>query len=412
MAKLIRGKIVVEKKAEETVELPLRDGSTFASDAAPWVGAEQRWRSGIVPPPHEDAAQYLDLMRKVTSEEQEGLTLTMDELDTVLSTLPPAPVSAGGRGAVRRRTSLRLLGYAMVAGIAMVFTWVVVGMRGADNSAKSSSAEGGRSDGAPTQLHAAASPIAADLNVVCPTVVGEDACEKGSEDEEVVSERQLVSEPTVASVEAKAPVAPAPAAVKRSRSAKSSPTKVDAVQRLSVYALANAAPVAEVPVAATETGELSTESSDETNAEISAETSSTHDEDAADPFAEAAIGSMASVLKMAKVERPEASPETLPDYRFSAPPEDDSAAVPDKASIERTMGSIAPEVKKCNRGASGRVVIELDVAGNTGRVVSARAVDPEAVGITAARCAARAVKLAKFPRFDKSRFTVTYSFDI
>jgi len=51
------------------------------------------------------------------------------------------------------------------------------------------------------------------------------------------------------------------------------------------------------------------------------------------------------------------------------------------------------------------------VAGATGRVVSAEPTGV-AAGTSLGQCAARAVRLAKFPRFEQERLQIRYPFDI
>jgi hypothetical protein len=129
-----------------------------------------------------------------------------------------------------------------------------------------------------------------------------------------------------------------------------------------------------------------------------------------DVVGRAAIGSMSAALKLAKAEHSEVG--DIVSAGVMAGDDPDSKRGPSSASVRRTMESIASEVKKCRRGTAGQVMLKLEVSGNTGRVLSAESLAHDEVGVTAAQCAVRAVKLAKFPPFEKSRFTVTYTFDI
>ncbi|HUT76987.1 MAG TPA: hypothetical protein VM285_04835, partial [Polyangia bacterium] len=86
------------------------------------------------------------------------------------------------------------------------------------------------------------------------------------------------------------------------------------------------------------------------------------------------------------------------------------SAKPSREQVQAAMDAVAPHVAKCGPG-SGRIVISVSVAGATGRVVSA---DPtgETAGTTLGLCAARAAKLAKFPRFEQERLQIKYPFDL
>jgi hypothetical protein len=83
---------------------------------------------------------------------------------------------------------------------------------------------------------------------------------------------------------------------------------------------------------------------------------------------------------------------------------------PSRAQVKTAMDAVAPQVQKCGPG-SGRVVLSVTVAGPTGRVVNAEPTG-EAVGTPHGLCAARAVKLAKFPPFQQARLNIKYPFDL
>ena len=124
-----------------------------------------------------------------------------------------------------------------------------------------------------------------------------------------------------------------------------------------------------------------------------------------------AIASMASVLALARETPPETPADVLLDGSVIDVDEAE-AGVPSKTVVHRTMSSIAPKIKECHRASSGQVVLKLAVAGNTGRVIYAIPVEKTDIGISEALCAARLVKLVKFPKFDSARFTMTYTFEI
>jgi hypothetical protein len=83
---------------------------------------------------------------------------------------------------------------------------------------------------------------------------------------------------------------------------------------------------------------------------------------------------------------------------------------PSREQVKAAMDSVAPMVVKCGQGG-GRIVVSLVVAGATGRVLSAEPTG-DAAGTPLGLCAARAVKLAKFPAFKQDRLQIKYPFDL
>ncbi|MCP4602322.1 MAG: hypothetical protein GY847_17700 [Proteobacteria bacterium] len=83
---------------------------------------------------------------------------------------------------------------------------------------------------------------------------------------------------------------------------------------------------------------------------------------------------------------------------------------PSRIQVKAAMSAVAPGVKRC--GGSGRIVLKIAVAGATGRVLSAQPISPGHDGTPLGICATRAVKLAKFPKFSQSRLVIKYPFDL
>ena len=79
-----------------------------------------------------------------------------------------------------------------------------------------------------------------------------------------------------------------------------------------------------------------------------------------------------------------------------------------RAQVNAGLRSVASRVKRCNKGDSGIVVIEV-VIGKNGRVSRALATGAYS-GTSTGKCFARAVRKAKFPKFSESRITVRYPF--
>jgi hypothetical protein len=84
---------------------------------------------------------------------------------------------------------------------------------------------------------------------------------------------------------------------------------------------------------------------------------------------------------------------------------------PSRDQVKAAMDAIAPQVRKCGGEPGGRVVVSFAVSGATGRVVSAEPAG-DASGTPLGLCAARAVKLAKFPHFKQDRLPIKYPFDL
>jgi hypothetical protein len=90
-----------------------------------------------------------------------------------------------------------------------------------------------------------------------------------------------------------------------------------------------------------------------------------------------------------------------------------AGGLPDKPSrdqVKTAMNAVTPQVQKCGQGA-GRVVISMTVVGATGRIQSAEPTG-DAAGTPVGLCAARAVKLAKFSPFQQSSLLIKYPFDL
>jgi hypothetical protein len=83
---------------------------------------------------------------------------------------------------------------------------------------------------------------------------------------------------------------------------------------------------------------------------------------------------------------------------------------PSRDQVKAAMDGVAGRVKGCGAGG-GRIIVSLAVVGATGRVASAEPMG-EAAGTPLGLCAARAVKLAKFPPFRQERLMIKYPFDL
>jgi hypothetical protein len=85
---------------------------------------------------------------------------------------------------------------------------------------------------------------------------------------------------------------------------------------------------------------------------------------------------------------------------------------PSRAQVKAALDAVAGAVKRCGRGGGGKMLIRVQVAGFTGRVTGAQVVSEEHQGTSAATCAARAVRAAKFPKFSKDSISIKYPFEL
>jgi len=79
-----------------------------------------------------------------------------------------------------------------------------------------------------------------------------------------------------------------------------------------------------------------------------------------------------------------------------------------RAQVKAGMSRVAGKVKRCGKGTSGLLLMDV-VIGKNGRVVRATPTGSMA-GTTAGKCASRAVRKAKFPQFSGPRVGVKYPF--
>jgi len=395
MTRMIRGKIIVENKETGTpkevgppasiedrgmqsgdAELreahnPLRDGDTFAPPSAPWVGAEKAWRSGIVPPPHEDWPQYAKRIDKKGGLEDD-LTLTDVEVATVLSTLPP-PAGANANDKVPASSS-HLFKYAAVAALTAVTAWAVISASRAARNTPSAFPD--------TVTPAAAFESAAMLpEADLPT----------PEDEETISN------------------APAPEASDAVESATIEAAAVDTTPRSKVaFSKPSAAKRTSATVKAQKANAVNPYSennepqsvlpSDAAESEASEKTPTAQDEafSLSNPYGSTVDTepTRRPVVETAEV-NPNGDIQTL-----------------SRETVRTVMATIAPEVVKCGNGReTGKIVLRITVSGATGRVRDAEAAYAPYVDTPVGFCAARAVRLAKFPPFSDAEVTIKYPFE-
>jgi hypothetical protein len=96
----------------------------------------------------------------------------------------------------------------------------------------------------------------------------------------------------------------------------------------------------------------------------------------------------------------------LPDDTIELP------LTPSRKSVRKVLGSMKPAVKRCGGEPYQRLIVEVTVSGATGRVVKARTIDATYAGTPVGVCAAQAVKLARFPKFQKDTMVIKYPYDL
>lgn len=77
---------------------------------------------------------------------------------------------------------------------------------------------------------------------------------------------------------------------------------------------------------------------------------------------------------------------------------------PTRAQVIAAMRKVTPAATACFKGTPGKSVVAFSVVGKTGRVVGAHGTG------SAGSCIARVVRRARFPKFAKPRFEISYPF--
>jgi hypothetical protein len=331
----------------------LRDGETFAATSAPWVGAEKAWRQGIVPPPHEDWIHYKTKLDPNDLPKSAGEDLELTDLDvaTVLSSLPPPPAKADAEA--KTDETVQFLKYAAVAVFTGAAMWAVFSVVHQEDS------------------------------------------------------RSVNASPNA--------TAQAPAVIPATQSLPVSESSIATPDKLP---LPTPTPPALVPEQSSQLPAFEKRRSSHSAASVSVKISVSAPEAAANPPTplspdEAAMEESAQDSQVAfGLSNPYAAPEPL---RPTIKKAIDSEGLPvtlSRQSVQTVMKSIQTEVLKCKGTRSGRMVMDLRVAGTTGRVIEAEAISAEFRDSPEGHCAARAVQLAKFPKFQDDSLSIKYPFDL
>lgn len=415
MTRMIRGKVVVEKKgagepiekggfaspkdtdsslstlessatAESAIPVlpmsrpedapnPLRDGDTFAPPTAPWVGAEKAWRNGIVPPPHEEWKQYKKRMDK-PADQTEDLTLTDIEVATVLSTLPPPSIQGK-----KEPSASHWLKYAATAGLTAIAAWAVFGAVSAPKDTASPK----------TPTMATAAVNAAILPAGLPEIKAVSSAETSADEATPPFDAALSFE----MAEVPDPVASKPANRAKNTpptptSPKSAAVSADTADTTVTNPYGESPAVSSILVAAAD--------SESTLPDLPADAAAARGEtfDRANPYGTSGGSDVpASIDSESVMKNP-----------------DEGAPSLSREMVRTVMESIAPKVVECGNGTEqGKIVLRVTVAGATGRVKDAEALFAPYVNTPVGRCAARAVRHAKFPQFNEAELTIKYPFE-
>lgn len=357
---------------------PLRDGDTFAPPSAPWVGAENAWRRGIVPPPHEEWTQY-----KTRLDEEEitvsDLVLTDAEVATVLSTLPPpAPADR------KTPAAAQLFKYAAVAALTAVMAWAIYGVSRFENSPAA------KNTVTPASAGEIAAPVMSGAATVEPQLAAAVAATETEPKMEMVMEFVMEASP-VETAETTAAVVSRPAfTASKTKSFEKIPTQPNTIEAasdtLNPYTESEtAAPTAVSSIPPASEPEIS----DEMSAELEAE------RDLENAF------NLANPYQKAETQPTEISITALKGDELSL----------SRETVRNVMDGIAEKVAECGNGSEERIVMRVVVSGTTGRVQDAAAIYAPYVNTPVGNCAARAVRLAQFPKFNESEMTIKYPFE-
>lgn len=85
---------------------------------------------------------------------------------------------------------------------------------------------------------------------------------------------------------------------------------------------------------------------------------------------------------------------------------------PTKDEVRRAMTGVAGNIRRCGRGAGGKILLKITVSGPSGRVMRAEVAGSDHRGDEIGLCAMRMVRRARFPRFRRNSLVIKYPFDL
>ncbi len=380
-------------------------GETFADASAPWVGAEQAWRQGIVPPPHKDWVNYrFSIERTETS--VEDLALTDEEVTTVLSSLPPPPPpNTRDTIASVKRHPLEFVKYIAVSVIAIAIIWVVFTktehLKITQDKANIISLpmlieSSSHAQVLPT-VQPTTSEIAGSANIhsssviIVPKFTEQEEADKAIS-QETMTEPRLLTDTLKASTKT---AASEKSGNKKSVTLSSSMMRVDENSLAEVISV----PSPRNPYDESVENDASNPDKNAENSQKLTIESQKPDETVSDTMAELdkTFGLSNPYKSGFSLEKQKKTDSTLPDTLS-------------RDTVRQVMLSIEPEVKRCSDGRDGKVIVDFVVSGATGRVTEASLL-PSKLSGSIGHCVARAIRFAKFPKFEKNTLNIKYPFE-
>jgi len=95
----------------------------------------------------------------------------------------------------------------------------------------------------------------------------------------------------------------------------------------------------------------------------------------------------------------------------SAPTSSELSDTLSRSQVQAGMRAVKPAVERCGKGTPGTAMVTVSIAGATGRVTNAT-VGGQFAGTPVGSCVARAVRRARFPKFKRSKLTISYPFRV
>lgn len=314
---------------------PITENKNLTGVKAPWAGAEERWRAGIVPPPvarkpesfhlSEDGQPLLAVPNHRNT--LSGLTLTAEELQVVRTSLPPTPEMAKRS---KKQNPWKLTSIISMTAVVCAVALVMY------QSASGSELPVSPKAAAPVVL---AQPVDAGVSQV--------------EGAEVVS---AAPAPSVAETEESLEFSLAESLAVMSSPARKLPTARAAATAEPAIAPQDTVAIAGVTNTNIEiAGDPIVESAKSESGELSVP-----DNSIADASAEGELKSAAVVNAVSIGGNTQTSQQPV---------------LPSREYIRTAMDEVRGDIEKCRMGVSGRMVVEMVIAGETGKVVSSRVID-------------------------------------
>lgn len=383
-----------------------RDGETIASEAAPWVGAEMEWRKSLLPAPSDEvstqpkyAYQFngkdTDLNLNMTVEDYDykrdtvvdSLKLTQDELQTVLSTLPLYS---------KDKKQFPFIQFVVVVSILFVVgpvAWTGYSLY---------------------ELEDVNNTATQQLNVNSQQMLTEDSIKTSSIEQNVHKLPLLIIEASNSIEKIGASVDDDTEAIglsnevvekikekKRSKflkdkSQKDPFGKLEVTDEVVGIELVNAPE--NVPMLITEKKTVDAEAKAEAESilqlsELSKPKSKLSKEE---------IGNLEKTLSPGDLYQPKATEKRVAIEKME---------LPSKSVVKRVMTMFSDNIKRQCQALEDKdkIVVSAVISGDTGRIISSSAMG-DYQGTSTAKCVARAIQAAKFPKFTKDKFTVRFPY--